>query len=109
MTVVEPAIKRAIAFIDGQNLFHHACTAFGYRFPNYDIRKLVNTVIQAEGWNLTAIHFYTGVPDAGDNPKWNRFWTNRLAAMGRQASLCFPARFAIGTRSSIFQAEPIPS
>ena len=26
----EPAIKRAIAFVDGQNLFHNARNAFGY-------------------------------------------------------------------------------
>src|SRR6185312_14044746 len=33
--LVEPAIKRAVAFIDGQNLFHHARQAFGYHYPNY--------------------------------------------------------------------------
>jgi hypothetical protein len=26
----EPAIKRAVAFVDGQNLFYAAKTAFGY-------------------------------------------------------------------------------
>jgi uncharacterized LabA/DUF88 family protein len=95
MTLVEPAIKRAIAFIDGQNLFHSACTAFGYRFPNYDIQKLAESIVKAEAWNLTAIHFYTGVPDAGDSPTWNRFWTNKLAAMGRQGINVFtrPLRY----------------
>jgi uncharacterized LabA/DUF88 family protein len=95
MTLVEPAIKRAVAFIDGQNLFHHACTAFGYLHPNYDIQKLVDAVVNAEGWNLTGTYFYTGVPDAGDNPKWNRFWTNKLAAMGRQGITVFsrPLRY----------------
>lgn len=95
MTFVEPAIKRAIAFIDGQNLFHHSCSAFGYRFPNYDIQKLTGTIVNSQHWNLTGIHFYTGVPDAGDNPKWNRFWTNKLAAMGRQGISVFsrPLRY----------------
>lgn len=40
---VEPAVKRAAAFIDGQNLFCAAKEAFGYTFPNYDLglwRKL---------------------------------------------------------------------
>lgn len=32
----EPDIKRAVAFFDGQNLFHSAKRAFGYTFPNYD-------------------------------------------------------------------------
>ena len=36
----EPAIKRAVAFVDGQNLFYAAKIAFGYSFPNYDVRAL---------------------------------------------------------------------
>jgi len=70
------------AFIDGQILFHHSREAFGCRFPNYDIPKLAENIAKAQAWNLIGIHFYTGVPDAGDDPRWNRFWTNRLAAMG---------------------------
>ena len=30
----EPLIKRAVAFLDGQNLFHAASEAFGYTYPN---------------------------------------------------------------------------
>jgi hypothetical protein len=29
----EPPVKRATAFIDGQNLFHNVRNAFGYTFP----------------------------------------------------------------------------
>lgn len=36
----EPAIKRAVAFVDGQNLFYAARAAFGYHFPNYDVLAL---------------------------------------------------------------------
>jgi hypothetical protein len=36
--VIEPPVKRAIAFFDGQNLFHHAKAAFGYTYPNFDLR-----------------------------------------------------------------------
>jgi len=32
---VEPAVKRTVAFFDGQNLYHHARAAFGYSYPNY--------------------------------------------------------------------------
>jgi uncharacterized LabA/DUF88 family protein len=87
--LIEPAIKRAVAFIDGQNLFHHARNAFGYHFPNFDIRKLVDSIVASEGWNLVGTYFYTGVPDAGDDPMWNRFWTNKLASMGRQGITVF--------------------
>jgi uncharacterized LabA/DUF88 family protein len=89
MTLIEPAVKRAIAFIDGQNLFHHSRNAFGYNYPNFDIRKLVDGVAASEGWSLVGAYFYTGVPDAGDDPRWNRFWTNKLAAMGRQGISVF--------------------
>jgi uncharacterized LabA/DUF88 family protein len=93
--LTEPAIKRAAAFIDGQNLYHHAREAFGYPYPNFDIDKLVNTAIASEHWNLTAIYFYTGVPDAADNLKWNSFWNKKLAAMGRQGVKVFtrPLRY----------------
>ncbi|MGA3334927.1 MAG: NYN domain-containing protein [Terracidiphilus sp.] len=87
--MIEPAIKRAVAFIDGQNLFHHSRAAFGYHFPNYGIRKLVDAIVTREGWNLAGMYFYTGVPDATDDPMWNRFWTNKLASMGRQGITVF--------------------
>lgn len=95
MTLVEPAIKRAIAFIDGQNLFHHSRKAFGYHYPNYDIQKLCESVATTRGWNLIDVHFYTGVPDATDDPRWNRFWVNKLASMGRQGIKVFsrPLRY----------------
>jgi len=35
------------------------------------------------GWELIEVGLYTGVPDEVDNKRWNRFWTHKLAAMGR--------------------------
>lgn len=60
----EPAIKRAWAFVDGQNLFHAAKQAFGYSYPNYDVGKLTSSVCAARTWSLIHTAFYTGVPDA---------------------------------------------
>ena len=34
---IPPVNPKVIAFIDGQNLFHSAKDAFGYKFPNYDV------------------------------------------------------------------------
>jgi uncharacterized LabA/DUF88 family protein len=95
MTFVEPAIKRAVAFIDGQNLFHHSKAAFGYYYPNYDVQKLAEFVAKVRGWNLTGVHFYTGVPDAVDDPRWNKFWVNKMREMGRQGIEVFsrPLRY----------------
>jgi uncharacterized LabA/DUF88 family protein len=81
---VEPAFKRAVAFFDGQNMFHCAKAAFGYTFPNYDPLALAQAVCAAKGWNCVGVRFYTGVPDAGDNAFWNHFWMAKGAQMGRQ-------------------------
>lgn len=81
---VEPAIKRAVVFIDGQNLFRSAKEAFGYTFPNFDPHALALSVSTAQGWALAETRFYTGVPDAADDAFWNHFWTAKLAQMGRQ-------------------------
>ena len=40
----EPPAKRAVAFVDGQNLFHAAREAFGYTYPNYAVRALAERV-----------------------------------------------------------------
>lgn len=82
--LIEPAIKRAIVFVDGQNLFNAAKEAFGYHFPNYNIQCLAETICHAQNWNLVQVRFYTGVPDPSDDAPKNAFWTAKLAAMGRQ-------------------------
>ena len=53
--LTEPAIKRAVAFIDGQNLFYAAKNAFGYIYPNYDASALAETICKTRNWNLTEI------------------------------------------------------
>ena len=91
----EPGVKRAIVFIDGQNLFHAAKEAFGYSFPNYDVAALAARVCTQPGWNLVQTHFYTGIPDAADDAFWSHFWSAKLAAMGRQGVRIFsrPLRY----------------
>jgi uncharacterized LabA/DUF88 family protein len=79
----EPTTKRTVIFIDGQNLYHSIREAFGYTFPNYDIRKLSETICQQHSWNIEEIRFYTGVPDLQDDARWNNFWIRKLAAMGQ--------------------------
>lgn len=80
----EPTTKKAVAFFDGQNLFHCAKAAFGYTFPNYDPLALARVVCADAGWECSGVRFYTGVPDVTDNPFWNHFWTAKGAQMGRQ-------------------------
>jgi len=89
---LEPAVKRTVAFIDGQNLFHAAKEAFGYPYPNYDARALPEAVCRSQGWSLIESRFYTGVPDAADDPFWHHFWERKLAVMGRQSIVVFSRR-----------------
>ena len=80
----EPTIKRAVAFVDGQNLYRSAKTAFGYHYPNYDVHTLAHSVCVHQGWQLNQVRFYTGIPDVSDNAFWNHFWNAKFAQMGRQ-------------------------
>ena len=96
---VEPTQKRAIAFIDGQNLFHNARSAFGYNFPNYDVQKLAQAVCADHGWTLSRVKFYTGVPGTADNPFWNAFWSNKLAIMGRRGVEVYSRPLVYRTKS----------
>jgi hypothetical protein len=80
---LEPAIKRAIAFVDGQNLFYSARSAFGYSFPNYDPVALARTICARQGWELQQVRFYTGVPDTQDDAQKNAFWSAKLLQMSR--------------------------
>jgi uncharacterized LabA/DUF88 family protein len=85
--------NRAIAFIDGQNLFNAAKEAFGYPFPNYDVLKLGNVISSQNHWSLVETRFYTGIPDPGD-PR-HIFWQNKFSNMGRQGVALFsrPIRY----------------
>jgi hypothetical protein len=93
--IVEPTKKRAIAFVDGQNLFHSAKDAFGYTFPNFEIFRLAGEVCAAQGWDIEECPFYTGIPNPGDNAFWNSFWVKKTAQMGRAGVKVFtrPLRY----------------
>lgn len=85
----EPAVKRTVAFIDGQNLFYAVKYAFGYTFPNYDVSALAAAVCQPRGWTLAQVRFYTGIPSMQDDPFWNHFWSAKLAVMGTRGVVTF--------------------
>ncbi|MGH9449732.1 MAG: NYN domain-containing protein [Terriglobia bacterium] len=88
----EPPEKRAVVFVDGQNLYHSVRESFGFSYPNYDISLLASAVCSAHNWRLEQVRFYTGVPDATDDPRWNGFWTAKLAQMGRKNVYTFSRR-----------------
>jgi uncharacterized LabA/DUF88 family protein len=82
--VAEPSVKRVVAFIDGQNLFHSVKWEFGYKTPNYDVSKLATAVGSSRvssGWSAPSVRFYTGTPSAQADPTWSSFWQRKTAAM----------------------------
>lgn len=79
----EPAIKYAMAFIDGQNLYQHAKDAFGHHHPNYDPIALHHAVCAEHGWRPNLVRFYTGIPSKQENPMWGGYWEKRLLHMKR--------------------------
>ena len=87
----EPTDKRAVAFIDGQNLYRHAKEAFGHHVPNYDPHKLHNAVCAAKGWSPHGVRFYTGTPSATKSPIWHGFWSNKLMPMRHAGNYVFTA------------------
>jgi len=85
----EPPAKRAVAFIDAQNLFHAAKEAFGYSHPNFDPLKLARAISEQHAWVLDETRLYTGVPAQADDPFWSHFWTAKLAQMGREGVVTY--------------------
>lgn len=83
----KPEQKRAIAFIDGQNLYFAVKNMFLYNFPNFDIQKLASSICERQGWKLLETRFYTGVPKESQSQFWYRFWKLKLLAMKRRKDM----------------------
>ena len=76
--VTEPRLPRAVAFVDGQNLYHAARRAFGHRGQRLDIIRLASVVCEPRGWQLVQTRYYTGLPSQRISPQWHHFWTAEL-------------------------------
>jgi uncharacterized LabA/DUF88 family protein len=85
----EPREKRAVAFIDGQNLFHCAKAAYGYREPTYDVRALASTICRTMKWSLREIRFYTGLPDRRRASRLLDAWNAKPARMGQNGIVTY--------------------
>src|SRR5437870_8906618 len=95
----EPTTKRTIVFLDGQNLFYSAKTAFGHRYPNFDPRALAERVCRNQNWQLVQTRFYTGYPSADDDTFWNHFWRAKMLQLARDRVHVFsrPLRYRLQT------------
>ncbi len=90
MGPIEPAGKRVVAFVDGQNLYRCAKNCFGYHYPNYDVVALSRIACRQQyGCDPTEVRFYTGVAPLSESPLWHAFWHAKLRAMGQQGVYTF--------------------
>ena len=110
----EPPVKRTIAFVDGQNLFHAVKSAFGYTYPNYNVKALAQSICAARGWQLDQVRFYTGVPDSADNAMWNRFWAAEVRVISKEQTRwikmasAFPVSPAARNKRGINSTDWVP-
>ncbi len=101
--------RRAIVFIDGQNLFHAAQREFGYSWPNFDAYKLACLLCERTGSRLHQTRFYSGVPTAAADPFWHSFWANKCCQMERNRVITItrPMRVHAQDNHAVFHEKGI--
>ena len=97
---------RTIVFIDGQNLYHLARTAWAsgpssrYYWPSYDVEKLACALVsRTPGRTLAETRFYTGVPDPAAGPSqrfWHGFWSNKIRYLRSRGVYVYRGRVNVG-------------
>ena len=97
---------RAIALIDGQNLYHLARRVWTsgasspYTWPSYDVERLAHVLVSGTpGRTLAGIRFYTGVPDpaAGRSQRfWHGFWSNKIRYLRSRGTYVYRGRVNAG-------------
>ena len=81
--------NRAVALIDGMNLYNHARNAFGDRDGRYDPVKLAQAVAASQDCELVQTRFYVGVPPATRHRRLHEYWQARLLAMEESGVFVF--------------------
>ena len=103
----EPAVKRAIAFFDGQNLYRHAKDAFGHHHPNYHPIKLFDAVCADKGWESRGVRFYMGTPSHGHSEMWTAIGPADSLRCAARASPSTAGLFGIGNTPSNWPMGPL--
>ncbi len=87
---------RALALIDGMNLFNNAKAAFGstgsvydFSFPNYDVAKLARVVSNKLGCEISETRFYTGVPRQYMDADKHQFWASKTQSMRQSGVIVY--------------------
>lgn len=105
---------RAIVFIDGQNLFHLAKSAWTtqdpeaskpYQWPSYDVEKVAEALTgKLPNHRLVEIRFYTGVPNPRSGHRqrlWYEFWNNKLRNLSPRGVYVYRGRVSNGQEKGV--------
>lgn len=77
----QPSLRRTIVFVDAQNLYGAARTAFGRQLPDYDPVALAELLCKREHWQLAQVRFYAGVPVREIDPYWYAVWARKVEGL----------------------------
>jgi uncharacterized LabA/DUF88 family protein len=72
----------AAVFIDGNNLYYAARTAF--KSTRHDIDALARKICELKGWSVGSVNFYQGIPSKTHDPHTHEKWEKRIAVMQQQ-------------------------
>lgn len=72
----------AAVFIDGNNLYYAARTAF--KSTKHDIDALARKICEMKGWTVGSVNFYQGIPSKMHDPHTHEKWEKRIAVMQQQ-------------------------
>lgn len=95
---------RTVVFVDGQNLYGLAKSAWGkygypYFIPCYNVLKIAHALTsRIGGRHLVEVRFYTGVPTPQQNQLWANFWRKKIYAMEQQGIQVYEGRIGGGSQ-----------
>ena len=93
--------KSTIFYFDAQNLYRRAKEVFSITYPNFDPIALSNLIAQKHSLQIKKIRFYTGVPPKKRNRRWNKFWSKKLAILGKSELVTIFTRKTQSTTKTI--------
>ena len=91
-------LPRASVWIDAENFRYGIYGAFGID-ANYNVMDLAKAIANQNNFELTSVHFYSGIPRQESDPGMYQHWQKRIAAMEKDGVHVY-------TRSFMYDREP---
>ena len=78
------SLPEAIAFFDGQNLYHSSNSAFSNASDDYNPKALAALIARRQGWRLLQTQFYKVILDQNRDRIGTKMRHGRLLRMNRE-------------------------